>query len=143
MQDPINKVQSLVTGYATGLLTDLSQIDESARAEATVEVTERWVVLVAVVPAKQAPETQQTTTTECDKDCLALLAQLQRPLSAARLCKELDKRGIIWAEITVKRSLAKLRSWGLVSNSRRSPRGYFLPETLPIVLTTLKQDTKP
>jgi hypothetical protein len=33
--------------------------------------------------------------TECDRDCLAPLAQAQEPLSAARVRRDRDKRGIV------------------------------------------------
>jgi hypothetical protein len=46
---------------------------------------------------------------------------------------DLEKRGLgVYAEITVKRSLAKRRRWQLVANRRRAPRGYYLPENLPL-----------
>jgi hypothetical protein len=71
--------------------------------------------------------------TECDRDCLAYLAAACEPLSAARVRRELEKKGIaIHAEITVKRSLARLKRLGLVANSRKTPRGYYLPENLPL-----------
>ena len=71
--------------------------------------------------------------TECDRDCLALLAQACEPLSAARVRRELEGRGIgIWGIATVKRSLARLKRIELIHNSRHSPRGYDLAENLPL-----------
>jgi hypothetical protein len=71
--------------------------------------------------------------TECDRDCLAFLAAAREPLSAARVRRELEKKDIaIHAEITVKRSLARLKRLGLVCNRRKAPRGYYLPENLPL-----------
>jgi hypothetical protein len=55
----------------------------------------------------------------------------QEPLSGERIRKEMEKQGIgIHSQITVKRTPARLRKEKVVSNSRRSPRGYFLPERL-------------
>jgi hypothetical protein len=46
----------------------------------------------------------------------------------------MDDRGIgVWGIATVKRSLSRLRRLQLVSNSKRGQRGYFLPESSPIV----------
>jgi hypothetical protein len=45
--------------------------------------------------------------------------------------RALEKGNIgVYAEITVKRALARLRKRGLVRNSRTRPRGYYLPERL-------------
>jgi hypothetical protein len=71
--------------------------------------------------------------TDCDRDCLAYLAAACEPLSAARVRRELEKKRIaIHAEITVKQSLARLKHLGLLANSRKAPRGYYLPENLPL-----------
>jgi len=65
-------------------------------------------------------------------DCLLLLTTAPEPLSAARVRRDLEKRGLaIWSLISVKRSLAKLKRWGLLGNRRKAPRGYYLPENLP------------
>jgi hypothetical protein len=64
---------------------------------------------------------------------LLLLTWAQEPLSAARVCRDLERRDLgIYAEITVKRSLAKLKRWGQLGTRRRAPRGYYLPDNLPL-----------
>jgi hypothetical protein len=64
------------------------------------------VLAYPVLPGEDTP-----VLTDCDKDCLALLAQAQEPLSAARVRRILEKRGIgIHAEITALREqLAECR----------------------------------
>jgi hypothetical protein len=59
----------------------------------------------------------------------------ERPLSCYKLCKELEHRNIgVWGIATVKRSLGKLKRLGVVLNSRRPPRGYYLPEKQSLFL---------
>ncbi len=109
-----------------------------------------WTVLLLAMPT--APRNLLLELTLCDRDCLGLLAQAQQPLSAARVRRQLEVQNIaIWAEITVKRSLAKLRRLGLLANSRKSPRGYWLLGNFPLFLHALdpatsapgqEQDTK-
>jgi hypothetical protein len=124
----VDKVRSLVSAYARECLGDLAQAPEAPRPEAAVEAAGGWSVLVLAYPT--LPGDGIPGLTECDRDCLALLAQAQERLSAARVRRVLEKRGIgIHAEITVKRSLARLKRRGLVGNRRRAPRGYYLPET--------------
>jgi hypothetical protein len=45
----------------------------------------------------------------------------------------LEARGILWGEVTIKRALARLVKRRLVNNSRGRPRGYSLPEALPLL----------
>jgi Fe2+ or Zn2+ uptake regulation protein len=79
--------------------------------------------------------------TECDRHCLTLLATQQRPISCYQLCKELESRGIgVWGIATVKRSLARLKRLGAVANSRKRPRGYYLPEKQSLFLRHLGED---
>jgi hypothetical protein len=99
--------------------------------EAAVEAGGGWTVLVAALPTPAGEDVPGLT--DCDRDCLLLLTGAQEPLSAARVCRDLEKRGLgVYAEITVKRALAKLKRWQLVANRKRAPRGYYLPENLPL-----------
>jgi hypothetical protein len=123
-------VQPIVAAHAEGCLTALLQ--SAPRAEAALRTGRGWTVCLLAFPTP-AGATEPPGLTACDRDCLALLAQAQEPLSGTRARKELEKRSIgIYGLVTVKRSLAKLKRLGLVSNSKRSPRGYFLPENLPL-----------
>jgi len=89
---------------------------------------------VLVVVAASRPGDDPPGLNPCGKDILALLATAEEPLSGERIRKEMEKQGIgVHAQITVKRTLARLRKEKVVSNSRRAPRGYFLPERLPLL----------
>jgi hypothetical protein len=84
-------------------------------------------VVVLAYPTPAGDRAQALTP--CERDCLTLLGRAQEPLSAAQVRTELEKRGLaIHAEITVKRSLARLKRLGLVGSSRTGHRGYFLPD---------------
>jgi hypothetical protein len=127
----VDRVRSLVLGHAQALADDLAAAGVLPRPEAAVETREGWTILAVALPTPAGLGVPGLT--ECDHDCLTLLAQAPEPLSAARVCRDLEKRGLgIYAEITVKRSLARLKRWGLVANRRRAPRGYYLPDHLPL-----------
>jgi hypothetical protein len=130
-QPGVDRVRSLVLGYARPLADDLTAAGCVPRPEAAVETGGGWTILVAALPTPAGEDVP--VLTDCDRDCLLLLAGAQEPMSAARVCCDLEKRGLgIYAEITVKRSLAKLKRWQLVANRKRAPRGYYLPENLPL-----------
>jgi hypothetical protein len=127
----VDRVRSLVVGHAQSCLADLAGTGAVPRADAAVRAAGGWTVLVVVFPT--LPAEGVPGLTECDRDCLGILAQAREPLPAARVRRDLEKRRVgIYAEITVKRSLIRLKQRGLVANSRRSPRGYYLPENLPL-----------
>jgi hypothetical protein len=60
-------------------LFDLAQANETPRPEAAVEAGGGWSVLVLAYPVLPGEDTP--VLTDCDRDCLALLAQAQEPLS--------------------------------------------------------------
>jgi hypothetical protein len=127
----VDPVRSLVSAYANECLEDLSRAGCVPRADAAVKAGGGWTVLLVAFPTPAGDGVPGLT--ECDRHCLAYLAAACEPLSAARVCKELERKNIaIHAEITVKRSLARLKRLGLVANSRKAPRGYYLPERLPL-----------
>jgi hypothetical protein len=71
--------------------------------------------------------------TACDLDCLSLLGRAGEPLSAERIRRELDKTNMaVYSLATLKRSLARLHERGIADNNRCTPRGYYLPERLPL-----------
>jgi hypothetical protein len=130
MNDPMDKAGSLASGHAGLILDDLLNSNAVPAPTAATVSAAGWCVTVVIAP--QSPGEGVAGLTDCDRDCLALLDSADQPLSAARIRDELERRGeAIHGLITVKRSLAKLRRMKLVSNSRKSPRGYFLPERLP------------
>jgi hypothetical protein len=126
-----DRVRALVQAMAATCLGELADAGAVPRPEGVLRSWEGWTVLLLAFPTPAGDG--EAGLTDCDRDCLALLAQAREPLSAARVRRDLEKRGIgIWAEITVKRSLARLKRRRLVCNSRRCPRGYYLPENLPL-----------
>jgi hypothetical protein len=67
-----------------------------------------------------------------DEAVLRVLAQAHgHRLPASKVLVEMCKDGQIFAEITVKRSLARLQQLRLVKNSRKRPCGYHLAGDLP------------
>jgi hypothetical protein len=126
-----DRVRALVQTVAATCLGELADAGVVPRPEGVLQAWAGWSVLVLTFPTPAGEG--EPGLTDCDKDCLALLARADEPLSAARVRRDLERRGIgIWAEVTVKRALAKLKGRGLVCNSRRSRRGYYLPENLPL-----------
>jgi hypothetical protein len=67
----VDRVRSLVGGYARECLGDLTQVGEAPRPEAAVEAAGGWTVLVLAYPVLPGEDTP--VLTDCDKDCLALL----------------------------------------------------------------------
>ena len=91
-----------------------------------------WSALVILTPSALGEGIDGLS--QCDRDCLTLLAQATVPLSGVSVRKQLEKRGIgIWGIATVKRSLAKLRKMKLICNSKKGARGYSIPDVSPIV----------
>lgn len=121
-----------VVAYAEGCAERLAATPDKPHPEAAVRSAGGWTVLVLAYPTPDGP--RHVGLTDCDKDCLSLLAQSRAPLSAERVCRDLEKQRIgVYGIATVKRALARLKRTGLVCNSRRSPRGYYLPELLPLL----------
>jgi hypothetical protein len=127
----VDRVRSLLLGHARALADGLAAAGSVPRPEAAVEAGGGWTVLAFAMPTPAGEDVPGLT--DCDRDCLLLLTTAPEPLSAARVRRELEKRGLaVWSLISVKRSLAKLKRWGLLGNRRRAPRGYYLPENLPL-----------
>jgi hypothetical protein len=127
MEQPseVRQVRSLVVEQAEDCLARLQTTGETLRPEAVIRTGGGWTVCLLAYPTSTGDEPPGLTP--CDRDCLALLAQVQEPLSGVRARRELEKRGIgIYGVATVKRSLAKLKRMGLVTNSRTAP-----PRLLP------------
>lgn len=71
--------------------------------------------------------------TDCERDCMALLATASAPLPGRAVRHELEARCIgVHGLTTVKRSLARLKRKGLLRGSKRSPVGYSLNGDLPL-----------
>jgi hypothetical protein len=72
--EPIDKAPSLVSGYARQLLLDLQHAGQP-RAETALASEGGWTVLVTAFPSPAAEGVEGLT--ECDRDCLRLLAGLR------------------------------------------------------------------
>src|SRR4051812_12916119 len=108
-------VRALGATCAREYLQALQGTGEAPRPDAAVQSGGGWTVLVIAFPPP-AGGGAPPGLTPCDRDCLALLAQVSEPLSGARVRRELKKRGLpAWSIATVKRSLAKLKRLGLVA----------------------------
>jgi hypothetical protein len=128
-QDP---VRAAVAAHAEACLAALRQTGSDPHPEAAVRERDGWTVLL--VAFRTPPHGEVPGLSDCDRDCLTLLAGSREPLSAARVRKELEKRGVgVHGLITVKRSLSRLKRRGLVSNSRYRPRGYHLEDAQPLL----------
>jgi hypothetical protein len=79
MPEPIDKAHSLVPGYARQLLLDLQQAGQP-RVETALASQGGWTVLVMAFPTPAGQGVPDLT--ECDRDCLRLLARLDHPISA-------------------------------------------------------------
>jgi hypothetical protein len=137
-------VRLMLDAHAQACLAALEESGQAPQPEAVLRTAGGWTLLVIASPTQ--PAGQPLGLTACDRDCLSLLAQTQEPLSGVRVHQQLEKRGDLHGLITVKRSLAKLKQLRLVSNSRTAPRGYYLPEKLPLfqhLLTRRGDDTDP
>lgn len=78
-------------------------------------------VTIRVVAVRAGP-------TPCERDLLAALAEAECPWTTTRVLAELDRRGMVHGETTVKRALARLVRRGLVTSSAAPPRGYALAD---------------
>jgi hypothetical protein len=119
--------------HAHQCLQDLQKLDMVPQPEAVLCSGGGWTVLLVTYPTPAGAD--PSGLSDCDRDCLCLLAQVSRPLSAARVRNELEKRGRIWGIATVKRSLAGMKRLKLVCNSRRRPRGYWIEDCMLIART--------
>jgi hypothetical protein len=129
---PIDRVGSLLTGYSEALAADLRASGAAPRLAAISRSLGGWDVFVIVCPKRPGQDTPGLSA--CERDCLAFLAAAQQPKPAYAVRDGLEnEHNRIHGLITVKRALARLHRLGLVSVSRRCPRGCFLPEALPLV----------
>lgn len=131
MPHTIDVPGSLAKGYAVQIIDDLLASRAVPSSAASQAIADGWRVLVIVSPANPAEE--RTDFSPCERDCLDLLAIATRPLSAAKIRDALEESDRIHALVTVERAMTRLRRVGIVSNSGKRPRGYFLPERLPLL----------
>jgi hypothetical protein len=115
---------------ARDCLGELVRARDVPRPEVAACAEGGWSVLLLAFPSCSGERV--TGLSECDRDGLFLLSQAQEPLSAPRVCRELEKSGKLHAGITVKRPLRYLTALGAVGRSEKKPRGYFLRDHGPL-----------
>src|SRR5262245_5621694 len=126
-----DKVHSLADGHARACLQEAQRSGDLPRPGVAVQADGGWTVLVAVFPTPVKAAATTPDLSDCERDCITLLSASQKPLTAEKVCYELEAQGIaVYSEISVKRALANLRKrLRLVANTRKRPRGYYLPDT--------------
>jgi hypothetical protein len=117
----VDRTHSLLVGHASACLLDLQQSGEVPHGDATVQEGHGWGLVLIAVP--RSPDAPPLELSECERDCLALLAEVRKPLSAYRVRKEMEQRGRIHGLSTTKRALARLKGLRLLGNRRRAPHG--------------------
>jgi hypothetical protein len=148
MSDTSDRAGSLVQGYAQAIATDLQQAG-APRVTAALEDAGGWSVVVLVFPTPAGLRIPGLS--DCERDCLRFLSLTGDSFSAQLVRDEMEDMGIgVYGLATVKRALANLHvRLKLIGNSRRRPRGYWLPEATPLMRLLAKglpqqpgQDTK-
>lgn len=129
--DRIDPVASLVAAYAEGLLRDLGAVNCEPSARCSVLSLGGWKVRVEVSPSP--PEELVCGLNPCGRAVLALLWDAEGPISAEKVRDALEESKLIFGLITVQRALRLLhRQHKVVEHSRHWPRGYYLPQRLPL-----------
>src|SRR5262249_50789730 len=130
-QTVVDRVKSLAGGYVDACLQDLEQAGEAPRAFTAVGRRSGWsgVLVLLPTPAEEA----DPGLSRCQLDCLTVLAVARDNWPATRVRKELEQRGFeIYGLSTVQRALIDLHKRGLLYNSRKKTRGYWLVHSPPL-----------
>jgi Fe2+ or Zn2+ uptake regulation protein len=126
-----DRVRVLIGRCARDCLGDLVRAGVVPRPEVAICAEAGWSVLL-LLAFPSCPTERVRGLSACDRDCLFLLSRAEEPLSASRVCRELEKRGKLHAGITVKRSLRHLTAIGAVGHCEKKPRGYCLRDHGPL-----------
>src|SRR5690242_18400622 len=126
----IDKVLSLLKACGQGLLADLVQAGCAPRVESACLDGQGWTLYLAVQPT---PPRRPPGLSEVEHAILHTLERFRDThLPAERILREIQKQTTsIVAEITLKRSLKRLKQLGLIRNSKKQPRGYYLVTVVP------------
>ncbi len=129
-----DRVQSLVDKHARDCLAEFLRAERgSGPVVSIVRVPAATVVVAAFSPL---PDHDAPDLTECDQAVLTLLAGRTINVPAPRIRDELETRGLYVCSLdTIKRSLRKLKGLRLIVSSKRKPRGYHLPDDIPLFLS--------
>ena len=128
----IGRAAVLARAYAELLLADLilAEVEPGPHHSAQLSLG-GWRVRVEASPAP--PEELVPGLNECGRAVLALLWEAEGPLSAEKVRDKLEAQGKVFGLITVKRALRLLhRGHDVVELSRHRPKGYYLPQRLPL-----------
>lgn len=128
----INPLSSLTDGYARSLLDDLQKAGTEPRARVCTLTLGGWKGRVEVSPAP--PAELVPGLNPCGRAVLTLLWDAEGPLSVERVREALEDRKLgLFGEVTVRRALRLLhREHKVVCLSTHRPRGYYLPQRLPL-----------
>jgi hypothetical protein len=128
------QVQSLVDKHARACLAEFLRAETGSGPVVSIVRSPGATVVVAAfspLPDHDAPD-----LTECDQAVLTLLAGKHITFPAQRIRDELETRGLYICSLdTIKRSLRKLKGLRLIVSSKRKPRGYHLPDDIPLFLS--------
>src|SRR5262245_11077199 len=125
--------QKLADKHARACLVDFLREESSSRPVVAIVRSPGATVMVAVFPS--LPDCDAPDLSECDQAVLTLLAGKHFTFPAQRIRDELEIRGLYVCSLdTIKRSLQKLKGLRLVVSSKRKPRGYHLPDDIPLFL---------
>src|SRR5262245_26138334 len=128
-----------VRACAEQLLAGLIAAGDDPRAVYAVLSAGGWRVRVEVSPAP--PEELVAGLNDCGRAVLALLWDAEGPLSAEKIRHQLEAKGAVFGLITVQRALRELhRTHGTIEHSRHRPRGYYLPQRLPLFRVQPRRD---
>src|SRR5262249_2963601 len=98
-----DKVHSLAEGHARACLADAQRSGDVPGPGVAVQAASGWTVLVAVFPTPVKATTTPPDLSDCERDCITLLSASQKPLTAEKVCYELEAQGIaVYSEISVK-----------------------------------------
>jgi hypothetical protein len=138
-QKPGDDAQSLVDKHARACLADFLHVEGGSCPAVAITRCPGATVIVAAFPP--VPDHDAPDLSECDQAVLTLLAGRTINVPAPRIRDELETRGLYVCSLdTIKRSLRKLKGLRLIVSSKRKPRGYHLPDDIPLFLF---RDDKP
>jgi hypothetical protein len=124
-------VKSLADGHVDACLDDLERAGEAPRAFTAAGRRGGWSGVLVLIPTPA--EEADPGLSRCQLDCLTVLGLARDNWPATRVRKELEDRGFeIYGLSTIQRALIDLHKRGLVCNSRKKTRGYWLAHSPPL-----------
>jgi hypothetical protein len=123
MPDPhaTEAARAAARAAAAALSSSLHTVPELPVVERALGVD--VIITVAVVPRCGRGAERLTP---CERDVVAVLQKAVRRLTEPEVAGELDRHGLRYADVTIRRALARLVRLGYAESSKRAPRGYLL-----------------